>query len=654
METAALLLLSCTYLPLPGLHYLRANRTSNYHTGEMGDNSQRAEEQYFPLQDLSPATKPDKGKERRPPNINTNEIYDRADSPASPKDESIQPLRKPLPSPRDNEVFPPMPLYEQPLARQVKSITLRSVSFSCTLCCLAVVFSAAMFAGARVGLRRGWARVTFRDPDAGRPFLEEEKRRAAIRQKEEQEWKGEPDVENKAGLEFIPTEGGKDPLVNDIAYYARRVGLDVETFRVQTEDGMLLNLHHVYDPKEHSPLSDVQRAARGPEIFHNAPPSRPLEHTQKPKFPVLMIHGLMQSSGTFCSHDDNSLAFYLCKSGYDVWLGTNRCGFKPEHAFLKSSDPRMWTWTPRDMGARDLPAFTSRVLSETGFQKVGLICHSQGTTQTFITLSTDQRPDLGNKFTVFCALAPAVYAGPLLRRWYFSFVTSLSHFRYSTVFGIHAFMPLMMPFQRMLPGRIFGAAGYRMFNYLFGWSDWNWDRGLRDRGFQCSPTYISSESMRWWLGKHGFAKRGCILASEEETKAEAQADQEIDKYQDVTPSPSQIPELKKVRAWYDHRAPPMAFWACGKDELVDGRRLLKRFDRGREPEVKVVHSELIEEYEHLDVIWAMDVIERVGKGVRDTLWMTCDVRDKVRVPRGCEDVGVWEGMKNEEQKDGEE
>ncbi|EPE31509.1 alpha/beta-Hydrolase [Glarea lozoyensis ATCC 20868] len=607
----------------------------------MGDSSRTAEEQYFPLQDLRPATRADKGRQHRPAKMSTNEGYDRAGSPASPKEECIQPLQKALPSPQDNDVFPPMPLYEQPLRRQLKSLVLRPVAFTFTLCCLSLIFSAAMIDGAKVGFKHAWARITFHDPDAGRPFLQEEKRRAALRREDEQNWKGEPDLENKAGLEYIPTEGGKDPVKNDVAYYARRVGLDVETFRVQTEDGMLLNLHHVYDPKEHKPLSDVERAARGPKIFTNAPPSRPIEPTERPKFPVLMIHGLMQSAGTFTSHDDNSLAFYLCKSGYDVWLGTNRCGFKPEHAFLKPSDPRMWTWSPRDMGNRDLPAFTSRVLSETGFQKLGLVCHSQGTTQTFIALSKDQRPDLGSKFTVFCALAPAVYAGPLLKRWYFSFVTSLSPFRYSTIFGIHAFIPLMMPFQRLLPGRVFGAAGYRMFNYLFGWSDRNWDRGLRDRGFQCSPTYISSESMRWWLGKNGFAKNGCILASEAETQLEAQVDAEMDKYKDDTPSPSHVPEVREIRPWYDHRAPPMAFWAAGKDELVDGRRLLKRFGRGREPDVRVVHSELIDEYEHLDVIWAMDIIDRVGRGVKDTLWMTCDVRDKVRIPKGCENVGAW-------------
>ena len=76
---------------------------------------------------------------------------------------------------------------------------------------------------------------------------------------------------------------------------------------------------------------------------------------------------------------------------------------------------------------------------------------------------------------------------------------------------------------------------------------------------------------------------------------------------------------------------------AGADDLVDGRRLLRRFDRGREPHVRVVHKKIIEGYEHLDVIWAMDAIEKVGKEVREVIWRTVDPESAVRcrVPIGC-------------------
>ncbi|KAJ6781800.1 hypothetical protein PWT90_10746 [Aphanocladium album] len=51
---------------------------------------------------------------------------------------------------------------------------------------------------------------------------------------------------------YQPTEGGRDPVISDVAYYARRVGLDVEKIKVKTEDGFLIDLWHVYDPSEYT------------------------------------------------------------------------------------------------------------------------------------------------------------------------------------------------------------------------------------------------------------------------------------------------------------------------------------------------------------------------------------------------------------------
>ncbi|VUC34907.1 unnamed protein product, partial [Clonostachys rosea] len=358
-----------------------------------------------------------------------------------------------------------------------------------------------------------------------------------------------------------------------------------------------------------------------------------------------------------CCNDDASLAFWLCKSGYDVWLGNNRCGFTPRHVLLRYADPRMWCWNIRQMGVFDLPALASRVLSETGFAKLGLVCHSQGTTQTFVALAKEQRPELGAKLTVFCALAPAVYAGPLIGKMYFKFMRVISPALFRLMFGIHAFIPFMMRMHAVLDPRLYGWLGYKVFSFLFDWTDTRWDRGLRDRMFQFAPVYVSAESMRWWLGRECFAQHKCILATKEVVKEEDRMDEEYEKCcsdndtpggthgrrsapSPVGSSPSQSPERSSsgTGAWYDEQAPPFAFWVCGQDDLVDGQRLLRRFERGREPFVEVVHSKIIPEYEHLDVIWAMDAPDQVFKEVREVLWKTCEYRDICRVPTGCEDL----------------
>jgi pimeloyl-ACP methyl ester carboxylesterase len=613
------------------------------------------------------------------------------DSPYPPQDKAtIQQsgegsLRRAMPPSRTNPLFPPLPLYgPSSLTRDLQCYAFRTTSFFLSLAFLGIVVLGSAFTSIPLMFNHIWLRLTFRNPDARRPFYEEEKRRKRERREAARTWKrqssrrksrrkmDEDNEDEAVHGEFIPTEGGPDPLICNVGYYARRVGLDVEEFKVQTEDGFIITLWHVYNPLEFTPLSDAERSARGPNIFTGEGPSRPShQSSQKPKFPILMIHGLLQSSGAYCTNDDDSLAFYLCKSGYDVWLGNNRCGFKPEHTLLSYPDPRMWAWNIRQMGVMDLPALTSRVLSETGFEKLGLIAHSQGTTQTLVALAKEQRPDLGEKLTVFCALAPAAYAGPLIGKAYFKFMRVISPALFRIIFGIHAFIPFMMIMHRLLPGRLYGAMGYRVFSFLFDWSDDRWERDIRDRMFQFAPVYVSAESMRWWLGRECFAKQKCILATREEGHREDAEDEMEDYYHHTQKSTAEAlpeetgprglePKRKEQRkpkgstAWYNEQVPPFAMWVCGADDLVDGRRLLRRFERGREPNVRVVHQSVIEGYEHLDVIWAMDSIEKVGSQVKEVLWKTCDVRERVRVPRGCEDVRVWVDPKDRgnEKEDG--
>ncbi|KAK2629309.1 hypothetical protein QTJ16_000129 [Diplocarpon rosae] len=606
----------------------------------------------------------------------------------SPNENSIQKtgegsLRRAMPPSRTNPLFPPLPLYgPSSVSRDLQCMVFRASSFLLSGCFLGFIVLGAAVTSLKPMIVHIWLRLTWRNPDARRPFHEEEMQLERLRKQEEKAWCKEqktPTTPTKKmhddgahQSEFVPTEGGPDPLVCDVGYYARRVGLDMEAFKVQTEDGFIIDLWHIYNPLEYTPMSDAEHSARGPNIFTSARPSRP-PPTQKPKFPILMIHGLLQSSGAYCTNDDRSLAFYLCKSGYDVWLGNNRCGFNPDHTLLSYPDPRMWAWNIRQMGVMDLPALTSRVLYETGFSKLGLIAHSQGTTQTLVALAKEQRPELGDKLTVFCALAPAAYAGPLIGKAYFKFMRMISPAFFRIIFGIHAFIPLMMTMHSIIPGKLFGAMGYVVFHFLFNWSDSRWDRGLRDRCFQFAPVYVSAESMRWWLGRECFAKQKCILATREESHAE-DAEDEMEDYrmrseQEADPSsprdrPSHFRRSSEVKrkherrprgatAWYNDQVPPFALWVTGCDDLVDGRRLLRRFERGREPHVRIVHSKVIEEYEHLDVIWAMDCIEKVGRELKEVLWKTCDVRDQVRTPKGCEDIEEWKDPRLEEKVNGD-
>ncbi|KAF4553601.1 Hypothetical protein D9617_6g093320 [Elsinoe fawcettii] len=606
-------------------------------------------------------------------------------------EEPHAPLRDQVPPSQTSPLFPPLPLYGPPtVMRTLQCAFFRTTSFFLSLNFLLVIVLGAAFTSIPNVARKLWFRLTSRDSDAIRPFFHEEQKRQKEREEAERQWMQkqrrqqegsdttaslEKDISGFDDEEYVPTEGGPDPLICDVGYYARREGLDVETFEVQTEDGFIIELQHIYNPLTQSRTNE----SHGPNsatVFDSATSfPTPKSNSSKPRYPILLIHGLLQSSGAYTCTGPSSLAFYLHKSGYDVWLGNNRCGLTPRHTLLHYSDPRMWAWNIRQMGVLDLAALISRVLSLTSSPTLALVAHSQGTTQTLVALAKEQRPELGAKISVFCALAPAAYAGPLIGKAYFKFMRVISPAMFRVVFGIHAFIPFMMTMHRFLPGTFYGDMGYLVFSFLFNWTDTRWDKGLRRRCFQFAPTYVSAESMRWWLGRECFARQKCILATREEGRLEDREDEEEDEvvraYYEGGANTHKIvggvlgEKIREVEertdaeergryAWYDDRFPPLAMWVCGNDDLVDGRRLLRRFDRGREPEVRVVHKKIVEGYEHLDVIWAVDVIEKVGTEIREVVWRTLPeyVRGQVKVPAGCEGVEGFDLSKGGKNHDG--
>ena len=626
------------------------------------------------LNDLKDAMRGKDPSSRAPLIVGTREAKDGSLHGALPNSKHVQldngPLRDEVPPAYTNPLFPPLPMYGPPsLLRNLQCHFFRVSSFILSLCFLVVIVLGSAFTSIPLAWKNVLMRIKFQDPNGRRPFYHEEERRRQKRQEHEQVWisQGKRKKRRESGADsqehgegssndFPPLEGGPDPVKCDAAYYARRVGLDLEEFDVQTEDGFIIQLWHVYNPQEHKPARPELRQAKSAAVFREGliedGRKKGASSSQYPdgekKYPVLLMHGLLQSAGAYCSNDDDSLAFFLAKSGYDVWLGNNRCGFEPKHNLLKYGDPRMWAWNIRQMGVMDLPALISRVLEETGFPKLGLICHSQGTTQTFVALAKEQRPDIGGRISVFCALAPAVYAGPLISKIYFKIMRVITPSMFRLLFGIHAFIPLMAKAHQLMPARLYSKLGYRVFSFLFNWSDERWELDLRDRMFQFAPTFVSAESMRWWLGRECFAKQKCILSTRAEGRLEDEEDEEEDDYFNLKPNARTVAELSchctghhhkehGRYAWYDKRAPPFAFWIAGNDDLVDGRRLLRRFERGREPHVNLVHSKIIEGYEHLDVIWSMDSIDKVGKEVREVIWRTAPTESKhvCRTPTGC-------------------
>ncbi len=254
-------------------------------------------------------------------------------SPQSTKAEA--PLRTAIPPSKTNPLFPELPLYGPPsILRNLQCYGFRFTSFFLSLSFLGVIVLGSVFTSIPLMFEHIGLRLRLQNPDARRPFHEEEKRRKEARKAEARAWRrqkkrrhslsnGGDGNEEEAGQigGYVPLEGGKDQLICDVGYYARRVGLDVEEYKIQTEDGFIITLWHVYNPIEYKPASAEQRGFGKPVVF----PARQVENglrngtsgsqyaDGKRRYPVLLIHGLLQSAGAYCTNDDDSLAFFLCK-----------------------------------------------------------------------------------------------------------------------------------------------------------------------------------------------------------------------------------------------------------------------------------------------------------------------------------------------------
>ncbi|CCK73029.1 uncharacterized protein KNAG_0M01760 [Huiozyma naganishii CBS 8797] len=381
-------------------------------------------------------------------------------------------------------------------------------------------------------------------------------------------------------------------LVPDLKYYYKQYNIDIEEFEVETDDGFIIDLWHLI-----------------PRDNFNGSPSN--------KYPVLMLHGLLQSSGSFASCGRKSLAYYFLANGFDVWLGNNRCGFHPKWNLNKVQRKQKWDWDMTEMVQFDLKALVTEVLSRnTRFEKLTLMAHSQGTTQSFMGLINgpkfykDDKDgfNLVDNLDNFVALAPAVYPGPLLDEKHF--VKFMAHgIDHQWVFGKRSFMPLMMKMRSLMAGtKPFSFLSYVMFNYMFDWNDSLWDKPLRDRNFLFSPVHISVKLMKWWLSpdpaKNSF-KHGADRMFPPNKSWFPVADAS-------TPVEQSDIHLNETRSTANE-FPQLLVFIPRQDRLVNGEKLVDHFTHHEDNSVYKIWY--IDEYSHLDVLWAHDVIDRIGQQV---------------------------------------
>ena len=156
---------------------------------------------------------------------------------------------------------------------------------------------------------------------------------------------------------------------------ANKYGYKAEEHEVITEDGYILTLFHI---KGRSP-------------------------------PVLLVHGILDSSDTWLLRGENSLGITLANSGYDVWFGNTRGNiYSRRHVTLNPDvDTKFWEFSFNEIGYYDYPAILDKILNQTSATSITAIAHSQGTTAFYVLGSS--RSEYNSKINILISLAPVCY-----------------------------------------------------------------------------------------------------------------------------------------------------------------------------------------------------------------------------------------------------
>ncbi|CAK1579878.1 unnamed protein product [Parnassius mnemosyne] len=133
--------------------------------------------------------------------------------------------------------------------------------------------------------------------------------------------------------------------------------------------------------------------------------------------PILLMHGILDSSDTWIIKGKKSLAVALANTGHDIWLGNCRGNhYSRRHVSLNPDlDDIFWDFSFREHGYHDLPALIDTILNNTGATKLNAIGHSQGNSIFYVLGAT--RPEYNERVNLLIALAPVSFLHHMGHPW---------------------------------------------------------------------------------------------------------------------------------------------------------------------------------------------------------------------------------------------
>jgi len=169
----------------------------------------------------------------------------------------------------------------------------------------------------------------------------------------------------------------------------RNRGYPAEVHYVTTEDGYIIQIQRIPYGLQSGPAS-----------------GKPVVYLQ---------HGLLSASTDWVMGSVNkALGYMLADAGYDVWLGNVRGNtYGRNHTTLDpDTNSTFWEFSFDQIGQYDVPANLEYILRVTGQNQLSYVGHSQGTLTFWIAMET--RPELNRKINMMFALAPVATVAHML------------------------------------------------------------------------------------------------------------------------------------------------------------------------------------------------------------------------------------------------
>lgn len=201
--------------------------------------------------------------------------------------------------------------------------------------------------------------------------------------------------------------------------------LDFQPMQIESlnEDQLTADLLGDYPPDYYKTIGEIVEAAGYTYEEHQVTTGDHYELTmmrvKKAHLPkgapvVFMQHGLFDSANAWVQNTvEKSPAFIFAELGYDVWLGNNRGNsYSRKNTKINpdKEEEAFFTYDFEKLGQYDVVAQIDGVLKETGVSKVTYVGHSQGTSQIFYALATNE-DYLKERINLVVAFAPILRLG---------------------------------------------------------------------------------------------------------------------------------------------------------------------------------------------------------------------------------------------------